>query len=303
MFTKHFLKAYHKSLKTEYRMFYDDFAEYGNSKADHAIYFIEGIGGTPGQIRFAMSSIVKVFGTDIYIKCLNLPEFSAQRTIFEKYNSKNVDKKRNKIIKDLNDLGKKHKKITIFASSNGFYDLVYAYPKISKQTLKKAKLVWCSIAPDHFEPTNWEKFFFGLNGLIIDGHKWFAVPNSNKLKLINPEMELNHVWQHNDGTRVFSKDDLEFRFRCFGFNWDYSSVTCFNSLLERVTKNAKLPLDIPAYILLATNDGYWQGKPTSEMYALLDKYLSNKKVIAKDASHLWLLMPDAVQEILELSKS
>lgn len=302
MSTKKFIKAYENSLKNVYRYFYDDLYEYGNINADHAIYFIEGIGGVPGQIRFALPSLIKYFGTDIYIKSLHLKEFSSQEFIWNKYTLENINKKRDKIISDLNNLAKKHKRITIVASSNGFYDFLYAYSGLNKLLLKKAELVWCAVAPDHFEKTKWENFFYKLNGFTKDNHRWFAFPNTNLLKFLNPELKIKHVWKYKGLKKTFNKNDLEFRFKCMGLWWGYASITCFNELLKHMTDNSKYPINIKSYVLVAATDGYWQGKPLSEIKKHLDKYLSNKEVIYKKASHLWLLMPDNITDILKLMK-
>lgn len=302
MSTKKFLKAYDKSLKTYYRYFYDDLDEYGNRDADHALYFIEGIGGVPGQIRFAFPSIIRYFGTNIYIKSCYLKEFSSQEYIWNKYTIENIEKKRNKIISDLNNLAKKHKRITIIVSSNGFYDFLYAYPKLNKNLLKKAELIWCAVAPDHFEKSKWENFFYKINGFTKNQHRWFAFPNTNLLKSLNPELKIIHKWKHAGLKKTFYKNDLEFRFKCYGLWWGYASISCFNELLKHMIDNSKYPINIKSYILVATTDGYWQGKPISEINRHLDKYLSDKEVIYKKASHLWLLMPDNITELLNLMK-
>lgn len=300
--TKKFLKAYEKSLKTYYRYFYDDFEEYGNKDAGMAIYFIEGIGGVPGQIRFAFPSIIRHFGTDIYIKSLHLKEFSSKEFIFNKYTIENIKKKKEKIIKDLNNLGKKYKRVIIVASSNGFYDFLYAYSGLDKALLSKAELVWCAVAPDHFQKTKYENFFYKINGFTKDNHKWFAFPNTNLLKYLNPELKLTHKWKYHGFKKTFYKNDLEFRFKCMGLWWAYASITCFNEILKHIIDNSKYPIDIKSYVLVAANDGYWQGKSKAEIEKHLDKYLTNKEVIYKPSSHLWLLMPENISEILSLIK-
>ncbi len=297
-----FIKEYEKSLKKMYRYFYDDFDEYGNSDSEHFIYFIEGIGGVPGQIRFALPSLIKYFGTNIYIRCLNLKEFSSQEFIWNKYTLENINKKRDKIISDLNNIGKKYKRITIVVSSNGFYDFIYAYSKINKNILKKSELVWCAVAPDHFLPTKWENFFYRINGFTKDNYRWFAFPNSNFLRFLNPELKLVHKWRYGFQKKKFYKNDLEFRFKCYGLWWGYASVGCLNALLKHIVDNSKFPIDIKSYVLVAATDGYWQGKPVSVIKDHLDKYLSNKEVVYKKASHLWLLMPENITEILSLMK-
>jgi hypothetical protein len=295
-----FIKAYERSLKTYCRYFYDDFDEYGNRDSPHIFYFIEGIGGVPGQIRFALPSLIKHFGTNIYIKSLNLKEFSSKEFIWNKYTLENINKKRDKIVSDLNNLEKKYKRITIVVSSNGFYDFLYAYGKLNKNLIKKSELIWCAVAPDHFEKTKWENFFYKMNGFTKDGHKWFAFPNNNLLKKLNAELKMTHKWSYKGMKKKFYKNDLEFRFKHFGLWWGYASITCFNELLKHITNKSKYPIDIKSYILVARADGYWQGKSVSEIKKHLDKYLTNKKVVYKKASHLWLLMPENIDEILSL---
>lgn len=303
MAAENFIRSYGRSLKQTYRFFYDDLGEYGNKDAEHVFYFIGGIGGVPGQIRFAFPSIIKKWGTDIYIKSLYLKEFSANEFIWNKYTLKNIEKKKEKIIQDLNNLAKKHKRVTIICSSNGFYDFLFAYPKLNKEFLKKAELVWCAVAPDHFKNTKWENFFYKINGFEKDSHRWFAFPNVNLMKYLNPELKMTHKWKYRLQKKTFYKNDLEFRFKHKGLWWGYASISCFNALLKYMTEKSKYPIGIKSYILVASNDGYWQGKSISEIEAHLNKYLTNKKVIYRNASHLWLLMPENITALLDMMDS
>lgn len=300
LFTKKFIESYKNTLENQYRYFYDDFDEYGNRDAPHVFYFIEGIGGVPGQIRFAFPSLIKYFGTTIFIKSLNLKEFSCNEFIFNKYTLENIDKKRNKIISDLNKLGKRYKRVTIICSSNGFYDFLYAYSGLNKSLLRKSEFVWCAVAPDHFLDTKWENFFFKFNGFVKDNYRWFAIPNNNLLTFLNSELKMTHKWKYGDFKKTFFKDDLEFRFKCFGIKWSYASISCFNYLLMHIVENSKFPIDLKSYILVATDDGYWQGKSQNEIESHLTKYLTNKQVVYKKSSHLWLLMPENITEVLGL---
>lgn len=302
-YTKAFIKAYERSLEVHYRYFYDDFNEYGNKEARQAIYFIGGIGGVPGQIRFAFPSIIKYFGTDIYIRSLSLKEFSAKEMIFNKYTLENMDKRREKIVADLNGMGEKYQSITIVASSNGFYDFLYAYAGLSRQVLSKSELIWCAVAPDHFEATRWEGFFYRINGFTKDGHRWFAFPNANWLEAFNPELKLTHQWKFQGIKKTFYKYDLEFRFRCLGLWWGYTSVDCFNAMLSYMIKKSVYPINMKSYILVATNDGYWQGKTKNDIERHLNRYLSRKQAIYKPSSHLWLLMPEHISQLLSLRGS
>jgi len=298
--TKKFIKKYIDAIKNDYRYFYDDIDEYGNVNSDTAFYFIEGINGVPGQIRFALPSIFKKFGKNIYIKCCYLKEFSCKELIWDKYTIKNIDKKRDKIASDLNKMAKKYKEIKIVVSSNGFYDFLYAYPKLNKKTLTKSQLFWVAVAPDNFKPTKWQNFFYKLNGFKKDNFTWFAFPNTKFFEFLNPEFKTEHKWAYKGMKKKFYKNDLELRFKCFGVRWCYASIECFSSFLSHILKNSKYPIDIESYILVATNDGYWQGKSIKEINKHIDKYILNKKIIYKKASHLWVLMPENITELLNL---
>jgi hypothetical protein len=300
MFTKKFVNAYKKELNNEYRHFYDDIDEYGNKESELAIYFIEGINGVPGQIRFTFPSLFKKFGRDFYVKCLYLKEFSSKSKLWDKYTLTNLEKKRKQILSDLSTLTSNHKKIIIVCSSNGFYDFLYAYQTLPESIIEKSSLVWVSVAPDHFLPSKWGDRFYRYNGFKQNGHKWFAFPNSNLLKFMNPEVTYTHKWDYKNRKKTFFKHDLELRFKCFGLNWAYASIDCFNSMLTKIRSNVKEKIKMPTYILAATNDGYWQGKPKSDIKAQIDKYIVNKKIIYKNSSHLWVLTPDNVTELLNL---
>jgi len=67
-----------------------------------------------------------------------------------------------------------------------------------------------------------------------------------------------------------------------------------------IVENSKFPIDLKSYILVATDDGYWQGKSQNEIESHLTKYLTNKQVVYKKSSHLWLLMPENITEVLGL---
>lgn len=302
LFTKKFIKAYQTSITSDYRYYYDDFSEYGNRDADTALYFIEGINGTPGQIRFALPSIIKKYGTDIFIKCLYLPEFSSKSFIWEKYTTENLERKKTQLINDLNTLARRHSKLKILVSSNGLYDFMYAYGQLDKNVIDKAVLFWVSVAPDRFISSKCEKIFYRLNGFMHQGDKWFAAPNHNILKLFNPETTMWHNWKYKGIKKKWTKTDLELRFKCFGIFWDFVSVDRFNHLLSYLRNGATFPITIPSYILAATADGYWQGRPSSEIQNLIDQFFVDKQVLYKKASHLWVLSPENLTELVNLEK-
>lgn len=300
IFTKQFVRRYLHELKTEYRFFYDDINEYGNRDSKKVIYFVPGLNGVPGQCRFAIPAIFHKFGRDIYVKGLHLDEFSSTKPVWEKFTIENVIKKKNQIIKDIKELAKKHEEVIVVCSSNGFYDFLYANESLSKSLKAKLKLVWVAVAPDKFDPSPWEKIFYSINGFKKNGYKWFAYPNKNILKPFNPEASMKYDWFFNKRSKKFNKHDIEVRFRKFGFDWIYSSLDCLNDMLNHIRKNTSKKIDFPAYVLAATNDGYWQGKNKKEITKLLDKYLINKKVIYKHTSHLWVLTPNNVSELFDL---
>ena len=128
---KLFKRRYFESLEF-YKHFYDDISEYGNKENPSKVfYFVPGINGVPGQIRFVLPSLYRRYGRDIYIRCCFLPEFSATKPIWEKYTIENMDRKRATIVADISALLSAYGDVTVVASSSGFYDFVHAYDALS----------------------------------------------------------------------------------------------------------------------------------------------------------------------------
>jgi hypothetical protein len=138
--------------------------------------------------------------------------------------------------------------------------------------------------------------FYRLNGFTLDGCRWAAVPNSNWLRWLNPETNTHLNWSHGFQRRVFFKEDIESRFHLGGLCWDYVSPECFSRGLELVTRAHREPLDVEAYVLAGTRDGYWYGTPPGSMKATLDRYLARQTVVMRPASHLWVVTPDHLTE-------
>ena len=84
--------------------------------------------------------------------------------------------------------------------------------------------------------------------------------------------------------------------------WMYISISGFNHILEYMRKDADFPIRIKSYILAATEDGYWQGKPESAITKLIDRYFVNREVLYRKASHLWVLDPDNLDDLLSLDR-
>ena len=299
MLREHFRKRYIESLGF-YKHFYDDINEYGNpAGARKVFYFIPGISGAPGQIRFAFPSLTRRYGADIYVRCCHLPEFSATRPIWEKYTHPNIDRKRDVIARDLADLLALHGEVTVMASSNGFYDFVHAWGEMNDPAAaRRLKLLWAACAPDRFEEGAWEPALFALNGLVHNGHRWIAYPNHNLLRFINPETTTSFKWRHESQSKTFFKVDLESRFICFNLYWDYISVSCFNEMLAHMVRNVRRPIDVETRVLVAANDGFWQGRGRDDVMAAVGRYVSPTTVTFKNASHLWVVAPENLTELL-----
>ncbi len=301
MLAELFKRKYLASLE-RFALFYDDFAEYGDRDAPLAFYFVPGIDGVPGQVRFALPMLLRTVGAHIYVRSLHLDEFSAKRPIWEKFTPANVDKKRERIVADLDGLAGRHDKLFVMCSSSGFYDFLSAYGELSAAVRERSTLLWVAVAPDHFRSSPWENIFFRINGFVHGGHRWFAAPNHNWLRWVNPETTTSHTWKSGSTRKVFYKNDLESRLDLLGMQWSYNSLGAFNECLAHAIGRSRFPIDIPAFILVATADGYWQGRPQSDIDALLDRYLSRKQVLRRRASHLWVLTPDNMRDLLELAR-
>ena len=69
-------------------------------------------------------------------------------------------------------------------------------------------------------------------------------------------------------------------------------------MLEHTIRNVRNPIDVETRILVAANDGYWNGRRENEIMAVIDKDVSKKTVMFKNASHLWVVAPENVTELL-----
>lgn len=295
-----FKKRYIESLGF-YKHFYDDFYQYGSEdNPSEVFYFIPGISGTPGQVRFGFPSFFKRYGSDYYIRCCHLEDFSATQPIWEKYTVENVDKKRRVIIDDLKKLVERHNRVVVVVSSNGFYDFVHAYDEIKSEGVSKnLKLLWVACAPDNFLKSPWESLFFPLNGHVHNSCRWFAYPNHQLLGFLNPETSTKFKWRYREQSKTIYKIDLESRFICFNLYWDYISIDCFNAMLKHALRNFSTPMDIETHVLVARDDGFWQGRNQDEIRNVIGKYVDAESVLFKNSSHLWVASPENLSELLD----
>lgn len=302
-FARVFRDRYLESLH-DYRFFYDDVPTFGDvATAEHVFYFIPGINGTPGQFRFVLPSLTRVFGSRIHGQSLYLPEFSAQRPTWEKYTIVNVERRLDRLRADLRALFDRHEHVTVIASSNGFYDFAAASAALAPEILRdRLHLIWGACAPDHFEPTPWEKVFYPLNGFEHDGYRWFAYPNHNAFTVFNPETSNSYLWCDGPQRRRFRKADLESRFHFLGLEWDYVSPSQLGAAAAHVVRQIPGPLTCPAHCLVAANDGYWAGKPQDFVERTIRRYLPSAEIAFRPASHLWIVTPSFVTELFRAVK-
>ena len=202
-------------------------------------------------------------------------------------------------MKDLVELTEQFPKVKVVVSSSGFYDFL-ATNKFLQDIKDNLTLYWVSCAPDSVSESKWGNFFYKLNGFTYSDHKWFAYPNLQILKLLNPECSPRKVWRDQDQKNVFYKNDLESRFYCYGFLWDYISADCFNFVLRSnldLFHQSPEPIDIETHVLAATKDGYWDDSRPANIERTVDKYILNKRILYKETSHLWVVTPENLSEL------
>ncbi|MCI0652942.1 MAG: hypothetical protein L0Y38_01465 [Methylococcaceae bacterium] len=297
-FTELFKSRYRDSLDF-FRSFYDDIAEYGNPvKARHAFYFVPGFNGAPGQIRFALNSLVLAFGPEIYLRCLDSEDFSAKKPVWGKYTPQSMERKRAAFVKDIIELGERFEHLTVIVSSSGFYDFLAGFTQLPDSIKPRIKLAWIACAPDRSEPSKWEPLFYALNGFTLNGHRWFAYPNHNWLSFINPECNANIKWAYGPQRKTFFKNDLESRFYVWGLLWDYLSFDLYNWVTGNNIGQSRFPIDIECAVMVATEDGYWLGKEKSEIESVVYRYLSNATILYRKTTHLWVTVPENISALI-----
>jgi hypothetical protein len=303
-FARLFRNCYLRSLD-DYRFFYDDVASYGDpTEAEHVFYFVPGLNGTPGQARFILPSLMRVYGPRVHLRALHLPEFSARRPTWMKYTLANVDRKLARLRADLGALLQRHERVTVIASSSGFYDFAAAAGHLPAEVLRdRIDLVWGACAPDRLVPSPWERLLYPCNGFEYEGHRWFAYPNHNAFTIFNPETSASHGWREGGQHRLFRKADLESRFRLFGLEWAYVSPSQLGAAVHHVVRQIRGPLPCPAFALVAARDGYWQGKPLIAIERTVRGYLPNVTITCQPTSHLWVVTPTHVTAVLRQLKA
>jgi hypothetical protein len=297
-FAPRFLNAYLDSLN-DYRQFYDDIAEIGNPNVgEYGMYFVPGISGTPGQMRLALPSLTRVFGAQIAIKALFIPSFSARQPIWDKYTVENTDEKLARLRADLVALLERFDRIIVTCSSNGVYDFLAVASTFPPGELEsRVELAWVACAPDKYQPTKWQKFFYPLNGVETHGYEWFAYPNHNALKRFNPEVVSSFPWREGHQQRWMEKADIESRFVCYGVKWAYVSTTQLGAIAQHVSSLITRPWNAPAEVLIAENDGYWQGIPHDTILATVHKYAPQAHCVFRPGSHLSVVNPTTLTEL------
>ncbi len=294
-----FRRRYLDSLD-DYKSFYDDLASYGNpAGGGDVFYFVPGFNGVPGQVRFALPSLTRLFGGDFHLRSLHHPAFSAREPIWDKYTPENVAAKRRQLVRDLTALCEMHDEVSVLASSSGFYDFLSAYHRFSEEVRSKLRLIWIACAPDWAESSPWEPVFYKLNGFESGGFSWFCYPNHNALKFINNECSTDKKWRLGSQKKTFFKNDLESRFVVGGLLWDCVSIGCYNWHTATHIEHSSSPIDIPAIVMVATEDGYWQGKGRDEVERVVRRYLSDAEILYRPATHLWVTVPEHITDAFQ----
>ena len=300
LLSRRFLERYHRSL-SDYRCYYDDITEVGNpSSASTAFYYVPGISGSPGQMRFSLPSLTRVFGARIYAKGLHTPAFSVSVPIWDKYTLRNADAKLVQLRADLLSMLERFDRFAVVCSSNGLYDFLAAasaFPGGFPES--RVELVWVSCAPDEFAASPWERVFCPLNGVLVGGHRWFAYPNAGALRFVNPETAPSFVWRAGQQRRRFRKADVESRFHCFGLEWDYISASQLGSAARHVVDQISRPWGAPADVLIADNDGYWQGASLDTVTAVVRRYVPRATCTIREGSHVSVVNPTTLTDLFE----
>lgn len=301
MFSNLFKKSYLDHLKNAYTLYYDDLSEYGNPlTATEVFYFIPGVNGVPGQVRFILPSLLQHFGKNIYIKCVYLDEYSASRPVWEKYTIPNCNQRKKIIVQDLLELASRYPRINVLTYSHGFYDFLHASNDLAT-IHTQLTLHWTACAPDQLAPPNhWLKQLYKMNGFEHEGYRWLAFPCNNQLAWINPEMTTTYQWRKGKEHRIFYKHDLVTRFKVMKLYWNYVSLDAFNACLEWSLRAFQKPLTFPSYVLIAGKDGYWAGVKMDKIVATIEKYLANPKILIKPTSHSWAAEPGNMEDFLKL---
>lgn len=296
-----FENGYLNSLRS-YRLFYDDVHEYGNpDQASHVFYFIPGLNGVPGQIRFTLPAFHQVLGHRFYIRGLHMPEFAAMQPVWEKYTEQNVLRRRQVICEDLEGLIERFGRLYVLTSSTGFYEFAAALVDCPAHLRQSMTVLWAAAAPDSFMPSRWESVFRPLSGIIRNGCSWTALPNHDAFGILNPEARATHRWRGETGAQTLYKTNLESRFRAFGLSWAYFSIERINWFMRICTDCVKEPIEMDAYVLAGSRDGYWQGKSPDEMMQVIGRYLAQPRYVWKKASHLWVTIPPNISELISLA--
>jgi hypothetical protein len=81
------------------------------------------------------------------------------------------------------------------------------------------------------------------------------------------------------------------------------STECAKWVIDQNLSNIQHQIEIPSYVLAATNDGYWQNKPLHDIRRCINKYLAKSTVHFKNNSHLWVNEPQNLAEIISAAVS
>jgi hypothetical protein len=132
---------------------------------------------------------------------------------------------------------------------------------------------------------------------MTHGHPWFAYPNHNLLKRLNPETAATLHWREGHQQRTMRKADIESRFHCYGLQWAYVSTSQLGAIAAHVASLIQRPWGAPAEVLIADNDGYWQGVPHDTITSVVRKYVPQANCAFRPGSHLSVVNPTTLTEM------
>ena len=79
------------------------------------------------------------------------------------------------------------------------------------------------------------------------------------------------------------------------------STDCYNFVLNSnlaVFRRSGEPIDLETHVLAATRDGFWDDSSQANIERTLDRYIRKRRTIYKAASHLWVVTPDNLSELM-----
>jgi hypothetical protein len=104
-------------------------------------------------------------------------------------------------------------------------------------------------------------------------------------------------WREGNQQRLFDKLDIESRFQCLGFDWDYVSTSQLGAVAQHVIALISRPWEASAETLIAATDGYWQGASPEKVLATIRRYIPRARCAVRAGSHVGVVTPTNLTEL------